>query len=162
MKKPIRAILRNQQGHGSLLQGKRRGHLTGSQTNAIVLRMKSSLESLLVDENQLHDDLLTSLLESRLWLTSSGQLVFKNSSPPISARLKALIGVLGAMALYRLEKRFNNAVSPKELGQLTGLPGGTLRPTLRDLTRDGFLRATDGLYEVPAHAIESVRKALSV
>jgi DNA-binding MarR family transcriptional regulator len=123
--------------------------------------MPNALEALLVDEASLHDELLASLLQRFVNLTSAGGLVFRTESDRLSVRQKVLIGVLGGMALHRLGKRNSSSALPKEIEGLTGLQGGTLRPALRALEKAKLLRSQDGRYEVPPYAIESVRKALA-
>ena len=120
----------------------------------------SPLENLLIDDTALQDEILADLLRDRIQLTVSGGIVFKADASRLGVRSRVLIGLLGGAALHRLGKRREQTITPKELEVLIGVPGGTLRPALRDLVSRKLVRADRGRYEIPAYAINEVREAL--
>ncbi|HEV2738805.1 MAG TPA: hypothetical protein VGU66_09520 [Candidatus Elarobacter sp.] len=123
---------------------------------------QSPLQSLVVDESAMHDAILAELLRDWIQLTTTGGIVFKADAVRLSVRSRALIGILGGAALHRLGHRSEKGIAPKEIETLTGIPGGTLRPALRELASRRLVRSEDGRYEVPAYAIADVRKALTI
>lgn len=120
-----------------------------------------ALQALIVDDTAIQDEILAGLLRDRIQLTASGGIIFTSASSGLNVRSRALIGLLGAAALARLNKRPQTAITPKELEILIGIPGGTLRPALRELVSRRLIRATKGRYDVPPYAIEAVRQVLS-
>jgi hypothetical protein len=123
--------------------------------------MTSPLQRLVVDGTILNEEVLASVLEHWVHLTQEGGLVFRPAAFSLPAKKKVLIAALAGAGLYRLGLRPNPQVSPKEVEGLTGLSGGTVRPSLRDLVDQKLLRSEGHGYIVPAYALEEVRKALS-
>jgi len=120
----------------------------------------SPLQGLVVDGDAIRDEILAGLLRDRVQLAAPNGIVFRSTAVPLSVRSRVLIGILGGAALHRLGHRRFVSVSPKELEDLIGVPGGTVRPALRELVSRRLVRAENGRYQIPSYAIDDVRRAL--
>lgn len=116
--------------------------------------MVVQLKDLIVPDEDLAERELLPLLEPYLRFTDRGELL---QCPPIDAltteaRVACVLLALKALSLLGL--RASPSATPAEIGKLSGLPGGTVRPKLRSLLRDRCIaRAADGTYSVPPSVI---------
>jgi hypothetical protein len=118
------------------------------------------LEDLLVDRVQLNEELLRSLLLPYVGIDGERQeIVPKATWVSLSAEQKILILLLARKAMSVLPSIAlqNEGASPKEIEGATGVPGGTLRPKLRNLKGLKVLaQDKDGGYFVPTHALSQM------
>ncbi len=54
-----------------------------------------------------------------------------------------------------------SSATPKEIEQVTGVKGGTLRPALRALVQSKMLESKKGCYEIPVHNFGRVREVMA-
>lgn len=67
----------------------------------------------------------------------------------LNAKRKVLVFLLSRLALADRNPDFPNGVSPKDVEKETELPGGTIRPKLKELEKDRIAHRTqDNLYLV--------------
>ena len=68
-----------------------------------------------------------------------------------TTRTKVMIYLLARLALSTANSEFPNKASTKEVEDSTELPGGTVRPKLRELIESKIAKQTeDGFYYIPA------------
>ena len=117
------------------------------------------LSRLVVDEDAVNLELLASTLETnvRLDLRQGGFSFLHGVRASLTSKQQILVALLAQKALHLLEPQYPEALRPQELENVTGMKGGTLRPTLKALHDARMIRADEKkAYYVPAFAIEDV------
>jgi hypothetical protein len=107
------------------------------------------LTALIVDEADVAREDLASALGPLLRLTAKGSVVLEEGFDRLKAEQKVCAVLLGVRAAHLLELRAASDASPKEIAELSGMAGGTVRPKLMELVRRRVVRASKGRYEVP-------------
>lgn len=107
---------------------------------------------------------LADILEPYIWIDpEQGEVVFKNSAPNITAREKIFVFLLGLKVIAHINTDIEGISSPSEIVELTGLPGGTVRPRLKSLFEEKLLSRDERGYKVADHVgiaeIDSAIKA---
>jgi hypothetical protein len=120
------------------------------------------LEDLIVDEATFDRDVLGSALLPYLRIAGDGTFRPTEKWSSLNRRNRILAVCLAAKAAHVLEKRSVEALTASEVGELSGVPGGTARPTLRDLV-DAHLLSQDAerRYYVAGMAVPAAVKALN-
>lgn len=109
----------------------------------------TKLEDLMVDESAFDRDLLAGALKGLLVVTSAGELRTLDAWTALGATGRVVAGLLGLKAAHALGKRPDEAVTPSELSSLAGIPSGTAKRELRELTSAGVIdQGDDGRYSV--------------
>lgn len=124
--------------------------------------MKPKLDELVVDETEIDRDLLAGILAPYVRLTrSGGKPIFTAPFATLAAAEKILVFLLARKAAVSLELAVGpEAASPKEISELTGIPHGTVKPTVIGLVKRGLLAKDEGSYSVPAHALLTIKEVL--
>ncbi|MCL5428742.1 MAG: hypothetical protein M1347_02910 [Chloroflexi bacterium] len=66
----------------------------------------------------------------------SGDIHPKRGWNALDTKKKVLVILLAKLALSAKDAQFSASISSKEIEQITGLPGGTVRPKLSELVKD--------------------------
>jgi hypothetical protein len=113
------------------------------------------LAALLVDDaDEVDRAAIAQALKDRVGVDGkSGRLVVKPGFDALSTRGKVLAYLLGVKVAVLLGKRAEEQVSPKDVVDGTGMPAGSVRPTLSQLLDDRLVVRTGGEYRVPAHQV---------
>jgi hypothetical protein len=90
-------------------------------------------------------------------------VVFLPKTYGLSAEKKILLHLVALRGWRFVSKEDSPAADalPREIERVTGVPGGTLRPTLRALVQSKMLDCRKGRYEIPAHNLGRVRDAMA-
>ena len=116
-----------------------------------------SLKRLLVSEQQLTEEILDQLLSDYVRLVhETRRVTLTPAGGALTGRAKVVL-VLAAQHAWRFlapDEEQDTSLPIREIEQLTGLPGNTLRPILKDLTDRRLLESTGkGVYRLPAYAL---------
>lgn len=117
--------------------------------------MESPLKKLVVDEKALSEEALAGVLAPLASLTTEGAVMFRPGFTG-SNRMRVLVGLLATSAAHRLGLRTADTLAPRELEELTGIKGGTLRPLLRGLVEKRLIAGSAGSYRIPPFAFFAV------
>jgi len=121
------------------------------------------LQALVVDTRQVSRENLAAILKDRVMLdlqTASVHLV-PEAREQFGAREVVLLALLGQKALSLLKTDEVDAISPKELAEITGVKGNTVRPLLMRLAEEGLVvRRAEG-YGVHNAAIHLAAGAIN-
>ena len=119
------------------------------------------LEDLVIDETSFDRDVLGAALLPFLRIGNDGSLRPAEKWNALNRRNRILAVCLAVKAAYVLGKRNMEAVTASEVVELSGVPGGTARPTLRGLV-DAQLVSQDAQrrYYVPGMAVPAAVAAL--
>ena len=91
----------------------------------------------------------------------SGDVIFSEAGDTLIAKHKILVFLLCRLALVtRGEPAFKPNVSPKEIEEGTKLPGGTVRPKLKELTDDRIAARSGGGYQVNGSGLKRAFREL--
>ncbi len=113
------------------------------------------LQELLTDQDAVDTERVVAALKGKVGIDStSGALVLDTGFDDLSAEGKVLCTLLGRLAAVLLDLQQEEAMAPKEVIQASGVPGGTVHPTLKRL-REKRLVAQDETkrYFVPRNKI---------
>ncbi|MCU1460207.1 MAG: hypothetical protein JWO37_282 [Acidimicrobiales bacterium] len=117
------------------------------------------LERLVVDEQTIAREELAEVLAPYVGITKSGGLVLTEDAATLNAATRMLAVMLALWAAEWLGLRASNGASPNELTELSGLPSGTVRPKLSELSKRRLVAKRGTGYEIP---LASVRLAAAV
>lgn len=123
---------------------------------------EKKLEKLFVDEETISEEILYDLLEPYIRFSKkTNEIIPTDNFINLKNELKILITLIAIKALFMLNKRENDKVSPKELEKLTSLKGNTIRPILKRLYDQRIiLKDAKGKYFVPPTSISIIRNLL--
>ena len=92
----------------------------------------------------------------------NGTFHAKSSWNKLTAKRKVLVFLLARLALSIRNPEFSKIVSPKEIEEGTELPGGTVRPKLKELVTDRIAyRDSGGVYYIRSTSM-SINNAWAV
>ncbi len=123
---------------------------------------QSSLEDLLVDEEQLNEELLANTVGEYVNIgKDSGDLIPDEAYNDLTAREKVVVALLAQKARSELDMAEEEWLSPSDLSELSGVKKGTIYPAVRDLADDGVARDKDGEYMIPSVKVEEAKEYLA-
>jgi hypothetical protein len=119
------------------------------------------LTDLIVREDELVEQQLVSVLQLYVQFTDRGDLLLQPDFDVLTTEAQVACVLLAIKALGMVGLRSLDAATPAEIVALSGLPGGTVRPKLRDLLkRRCVARNSDGRYFMPTNAIHRTIEVL--
>lgn len=120
---------------------------------------RDPLEDLLVDEGEINKELLAALLAPYVRLSrDTASVILTATGRALSNKPKIIVYLLARKALRALSLIESEGASTGDVTNNTGIPGGSVRPTLRNLLRDTLVAQTDeGDYYVPVYALEAAK-----
>lgn len=119
------------------------------------------LDDLFEDENEVIDrTVLASALQSYVTFTREGKLIPKEQFDALKNTKKILVLLLSKKAL-NLKLGTDEKTSPKELEEISGIPIGSIKPTVRQLVTKRLLRSENGTYWIPDYAVTKVNAFLN-
>lgn len=123
---------------------------------------QSSLEDLLVDEEQLNEELLANTVGKYVDIgKDSGDLIPNESYNKLNSREKCTVALLAQKARFELDMAEDEWLSPTELSELSGVKKNTIYPAVRELADEGVVRGEDGQYVIPSVKIEEAKEYLA-
>jgi len=119
---------------------------------------QKTLENLLVDEQEMHEEILHDLLEEYIRIgKQSGDLIPQDHFRELTAKKKTLIVLLAQKARAELDMVDTKWMTPGEISTQSGVNQNTVYPTVRELDNEGLVESDDGAYRIPSHSIDQVR-----
>lgn len=113
---------------------------------------QSSLQDLLVDEEQMNEELLTELLSDYVGIGSeSGSLIPQPAFEELNAKQKIVVVLLAQKARFELDMVESEQLTPTEISEESGIKTGTIYPSVRDLEDEDIAVGNDGRYHIPSH-----------
>ena len=108
-------------------------------------------------EDELNKDILRNTLTGNAKLTNQGDVLLE---PNVKNTKKAIvIYLLGTKVLKIDGIKTEETERPTDISQKTGLPIGTVKPRLRELLEEGFVKQTDdGRYYIPNYMLLKVQE----
>jgi len=124
--------------------------------------MSDALDKLIVDESESLDiNLLASLVSNYLKFTKEGEMIFEKYFYELKDWQKLLIYLLARKAILvkKLQKNFEEKISPAEISRLLGIKAPTIRKYVsKDLK--GIIKSENGKYFVPNYNLFKCEKIL--
>lgn len=118
------------------------------------------LEELFVDRSTILDQkVLKDLLINYIQLTKEGGILPTSDFQNLNRHQKVLIVLLARKAL-RIKIGSEEKLTPKEIVEITGMPVGTVAPTVTDLKSDGYVRSEEGAYWIPDSLVFRTKQKL--
>lgn len=122
---------------------------------------KTTLDDLLVDEEELSEELISSLLEKYIRIgKQSGELLPEPSFQELSTKQKTAVTLLTQRAKHKLDVAESEWLSPSEISSLSGVKKGTIYPVVRTLEEEGIAENEDGSYRIPGHGVRKVQQLI--
>lgn len=118
------------------------------------------LTRLVVDAVDVREQLASALTDYVVY-DERGQLAFTASFDRATARHRVLIAVMALIGQAHLGGREEGPVRPAEIQDVTGMPGGTVRPKLRELVDRRCLTSSDGAYILPDALVRNGMRELN-
>lgn len=115
------------------------------------------LQDLIIKEKELDRSLLTEILAPNIRIASDSGKIRFTAERTLSNKQRALLYLLGKKASFLLQVSSREKTSPQEIANNLGITGGSLRPTLMRLLKDGLVENDSGEYRVPNHVLDKVK-----
>lgn len=123
---------------------------------------QSTLEDLLVDEEELNEELLAETVGRYVGIgKDSGDLIPNQEYTELTSAKKIVVALLAQKARFELGMVEEEWLTPSEISEMSGVKAGTVYPTVRDLSDDGVIRDGDGEYMIPSVKVEKAKEYLS-
>jgi len=124
----------------------------GKYEQVMVDDQQSSLEDLLVDEEQLNEELLFGILSDYIRIgNESGSLVPQPAFEELTAKQQITVVLLAQKARFELDRAETEWLTPTEISEESGIKSGTVFPAVRDLEDDDIVVSDDGEYRIPPY-----------
>jgi len=129
------------------------------------MKEECPLTKLIVTEKELDEYLLYELLKDYITIGElTGEFIFSEKYPELNSRKQIVIILLIQKARVRLGKAPkeypDENLRPKDIVKLTGIPGGTARPVLKELKKKGLISLDEGNYFISNHSLPKIKKFL--
>lgn len=122
---------------------------------------QSTLQDLVVDEQQLNEQLVTDILSSYIEIGSeSGTIIPTSEFQDLESKQKIVVIGLSFQALNELGYSESEWVTRQEMIELTGEKEGTVDWATSELAGSTHIEADDGEYRVPLSYVERARELL--
>lgn len=120
---------------------------------------QSTLEDLLVDEEQMNEELLTNLLADYVGIgNESGSIVPKPAFAELTAKQQIVVVLLTQRARYELDMVETEELSPSEISDESGIKTGTIYPSVRELEDDDIAEGNEGRYHIPPYNFSKAKQ----
>jgi DNA-binding MarR family transcriptional regulator len=122
---------------------------------------ETTLNDLVIDEEERNKELLTSLLEKHVRIgKQSGELLPEPSFQELSTKQKTAVTLLTQRAKQKLDISKSEWLSPSEISAQSGVKKGTVYPIVRTLEEEGIAENEDGNYRIPGHGVRKVQQLI--
>jgi hypothetical protein len=121
--------------------------------------MAEELRALIVDEEALAQEELARGLQPYVRFTSGGKLLLEPAFDDLPAEQRVLCVLLALQAMRLLGLRESDDATPGDVGAISGMPSGTVRPKLSALLKGRWVVKTGARYSLPLH---SARRAIDL
>jgi hypothetical protein len=119
------------------------------------------LEELFVDRATVLDQsVLKDMLKDRIQLTKEGSVMPLPQFHTLKRDQRVLLALL-AQKVIKIKLGGEEKLTPGAIVAITGMPKGTVAPTVRDLERDGYIRSEKGAYWVPDSLLYKAQQILT-
>lgn len=111
---------------------------------------QSSLQDLLIDENQLNEELLAEVLSEYVRIgKDSGGLYPRAPFSELNSFRKTAVILLAQHAREALGLAESEWLKPSEIAKISKIKKGTIHPAVRELEDMGLAENDDGSYRIP-------------
>lgn len=119
---------------------------------------QSTLEDLLVSEDDLNEELLTDVLAPFAQIGDrSGAFVPTDEFHSLGALQQTAVFLLFRKAAHALDLAEEEGARPMEIAEKSGLNHSTVKGKVRELDELGLVQNDDGAYSIPAYSYDGVR-----
>jgi len=120
------------------------------------------LESLILDATEADRATIAGVLSGRIGIDrATGRIVLLPGYSPLNARSKVLLVLFASKAAHLLGLRESEFVRTQEVVTVSGLPPGTVAPTLKGLREERVVaQGADRAYYVPNALLHRVAEQL--
>ena len=125
--------------------------------NTMTENSEYALDELFVNEEEISNELLKEILVDYVKLSAEGKIFLLPEFNALDRHNKILV-VLLAKKVLKIKTGARETASPKDVIEVTGLPRGTVAPTLRGLQKEGFVTSSNGQYTIPTYAIYKIKE----
>jgi hypothetical protein len=115
------------------------------------------LDKLFVDEKEVNQQVIYDILSDFVRLAKDGNIVLLAPFNSLNNEKKVLL-VLLARKVLAIKNIASEFISPTEVQAITGMPKGTVNPTLWSLAMKGYLKNYGGKYGVPSYSIIKIQE----
>jgi len=116
--------------------------------------MTEVFDELFIEKEELNETFLKDMLSGRIRMTSDGEVIFSKDFDP---KVKILLFLLSNKVFVIKKIKADESESSKNIELKTGMPGGTVRRTLRELRKVSLLMQKGKNYYVPNHSLIKIK-----
>jgi len=108
-----------------------------------------ALKDLIVDEKEMTEDVLQKTLEPYVHFSQEGKVLMNKDFRALPVRKQILVYLAAKKAWDLISgQKTGGYVSNSELQQTLNVPGGTLRPRIKEMRDGGFIVSREGRHTI--------------
>ncbi len=122
-----------------------------------------ALKDLTTSGAKLHEQQIEDLVSPYVRFDpDAGRVIFLPAARPLSSRQRTLLYLAALQGWpFVTDKQVSTSATPAEISKALHIPGGTLRPLLKELKEGHLVTATGRAYSVSAAALDAVKAEMS-
>ena len=125
---------------------------------------KDPLDELITKASEVEGEyrlLLANILKPHVRMDlDTGKIYFIQRPPKLNTKQHVLVYLLAKLALAQKNPDFEPIVTPKEIEENTGIPGGTVRPKLGELLKERIISRGEAGYFVEVMSLYRAKSLL--
>lgn len=121
-----------------------------------------ALKDLVSDKSSVNEETIEKILKGRVRYDPMGhEIILTKEGRSLAAVNRALLVVVANEGWVYVDESETTGLKPKQISDITGIKGGTLRPALRDLADENLVHSDSGAYRIVAGNLNEIEDRLS-
>lgn len=121
-----------------------------------------ALKDLISDKSSVNEDIIEKILADRVrYDAKEHEIILTKNGRSLPAVNRALLVLVANEGWSYVDESDPVGLKPKEISEITGIKGGTLRPALRDLADENLVRSDAGAYRIVVGNLNDIEERLS-
>ncbi|MHA7818676.1 MAG: hypothetical protein ACX930_03400 [Erythrobacter sp.] len=121
-----------------------------------------ALKDLVSDKSSVNEETIEKILAGRVRFDpDQHEIILTKEGRSLAAVNRALLILVANEGWVYVDESETRGLKPKEISEVTGIKGGTLRPALRDLADENLVRSESGEYRIVVGNLNDIEDRLT-